>query len=716
MGMGFKQTSLKAKILLAFLLSGLVLIIAYSARLHLGLDNLRHSLVEQTQSASEQAVLARLKSESRTLSEQVGQVFVGLLRLPMTLDAMLSDNLNSEAETLSRDQVNALVESLFRQNTELSTIYTQFEPNGFDGLDANFTSGAQAHSVPDAGSLEIYFFRDEFGEPVQEQVEDPSEKYDATLNEYGQREAEWYLCPRDTGRPCLLEPYSYEVVTDSGEYELMTSLVTPVVAQGRFRGVVGVDVSLPELQKTVSKLSDSLYGGQSRISILSARGLLAASTHYTDKLATPLADARPTFDGKLNRLHLSDEPLWLHEGVYYLAYPIQIPGLESGWSVLIELPQSVVLATADALAAQVDERVLDITLSMQITALVLILVLSVSVVLLVRSIVRPLRQLQGNINDLASSEGDLTREIHLDTHAELIALGQGMTRFIAKLRTLVIEAKGIGDAARDNAVRSSGLNDQARRATEQQQHELASIVTASHQMSAAASEVSQRAAAVADHIQSANGEVNTSQRYLSESLEMVESLAEDMTQASASISEVVAHTHDINRILDVIRAIAEQTNLLALNAAIEAARAGEQGRGFAVVADEVRSLASKTQASTEEIHAMIEGLTSVVNRAVGVIETGSGKAESARTHTQSSHQSLTTVSEGFQSIAGHIAQVATAAEEQNVVTEEISQNLTAIGDAAQALAELTAQNHQFSDELQAQMDRLSQQLSSLKTG
>ncbi|MBY5922064.1 methyl-accepting chemotaxis protein [Ferrimonas balearica] len=714
--MGFKQTSLKAKILLAFLLSGLVLIIAFSARLHFGLKDLRQTLVDQTQSASEQEVLARLKSESRTLSDQVGLVFGGLLRLPLTLDAMLSDNLTSKGERLSRDQVTRLVESTLRQNEQLSTIYAQFEANGFDGLDANYASGEFDHSVPGTGSLEIYLFREDNGEVVLEQVEDPAEKYDTTLNDYGQREAEWYLCPRDTGRPCLLEPYSYEVVTGSGEYELMTSLVTPVIADGRFRGVVGVDVSLPELQKTVSKLSESLYGGQSRISILSAQGLLVASTHYADKLATPLDNARPTFDGKLTQLYQTAEPLWLHEGVYYLAYPIAITGIDSGWSVLIELPEAVVLATAESLAAKIDDSVFDITLSMQVTALALILLLSISVVLLVRSVVRPIKQLQGNIDDLASSEGDLTHEIRLDTHAELIALGQGMTRFIAKLRTLVIEAKGIGEAARENAVKSSELNNQARQATDKQQHEVQSVVAASHQMSTAASEVSQRAAAVADHIQSANSEVATSQRYLSDSLGMVESLAADMNQASASISEVVEHTGHINRILDVIRAIAEQTNLLALNAAIEAARAGEQGRGFAVVADEVRSLASKTQASTEEIHTMIEGLTSVVDQAVSVIQSGSGKAESARTHTQSSHQSLTAVSDGFQSIADHIAQVATAAEEQSVVTDEISENLTAIGDAARALAELTAQNHHFSDELQTQMDQLSQQLSTLKTG
>ncbi|MBW3140136.1 methyl-accepting chemotaxis protein [Ferrimonas balearica] len=713
--MGFKQTSLKAKILFAFLLSGLLLIAAFSVRLYFGLNTLQGTLVEQTQRTSEQEVLARLKSETNTLSEQIGQTFVGLKRLPLSLAAILSGSLN-DGTALTRDQVNEMVASVFAGNTELSTIYVQFEANGFDGADHNYVGGEFIHSVPENGGLEIYYFREDDGSIVQEQVEDPSEKYDSSLNDSGQREAEWYLCPRDSGKLCLLEPYGYEVVTGSGEYELMTSLVTPVMAGGTFRGVVGIDVSLPQLQKTVSNLSASLYDGQSRISVLSSQGLLVASTHYADKLASPLQAALPALGDKLLSLHTSAERVWLQDGIYYLGFPIEIAGTDSQWSVLVELPQSVALASAESLASHIDESVLDIMTSMQLTALVLVLLLSASVVLLVRSITAPLKRLQDNIDELASSEGDLTREVHLDTHAELIALSEGMTRFISKLKNLVMEAKGIGNAASDNAAKSSDLNNRARQATEQQQHEIEAIVTASHQMSTTASEVAQRAAAVADHIHAANVEVNTSQGYLTDSLEMVEGLTRDMSQASDSISEVVAHTSDINRILDVIRAIAEQTNLLALNAAIEAARAGEQGRGFAVVADEVRSLASKTQVSTEEIHAMIEGLTSVVDKAVTVIEAGSGKAKQAQTHTQSSHQALTSVSQGFSSITDHIAQVATAAEEQNVVTDEISQNLTAISDAAQSLAELTAQNHHFSDELQTQMDLLIHKLSSLKTG
>jgi len=209
--------------------------------------------------------------------------------------------------------------------------------------------------------------------------------------------------------------------------------------------------------------------------------------------------------------------------------------------------------------------------------------------------------------------------------------------------------------------------------------------------------------------------VLSSQQALKGSVATVEALTHDMQAASQSITEVAARTDEINRILDVIRAIAEQTNLLALNAAIEAARAGEQGRGFAVVADEVRSLASKTQSSTEEINNMIQSLQAGVKKAVSVIESSTEKAKGAMDETQASYQSLADVVKDIASVSEHITQVATAAEEQSAVSEEISRNLTLIGDAANALAALAGESDEASEKLASHMQVLDQQLASLKT-
>ena len=495
----------------------------------------------------------------------------------------------------------------------------------------------------------------------------------------------------------------------------MTSLATPVMVAGEFRGLVGIDVNLPTLQKLTESLSKKLYNGQSKITLLSELGLIAGSSHYGDKLTRPLKEARPAFDGKLINLHKQNNNVWIHEGVYYLAHGIHISASDTTWSLLIELPQDVVLATTHNLINTIDDSVVSIVNQGVFITLIVTVVAIFMVVLLIRSIVQPIKKLDDMVQNLASSEGDLTQDLRLDTHAELISLSKGFNQFILKLRDMVTELKYVGDAAKGSAKKGKAINQKSLQATREQQHEIDSVVTASNQMSASASEVSKVAEDVAHNAKSAKETVLASQKTLEASVQTVQGLTADMNLASESISEVASRTEDINRILDVIRAIAEQTNLLALNAAIEPARAGEQGRGFAVVADEVRNLDSKTQTSTEEINQMIQGLKSGVDNAVSVIQRGTQKAQGAMDETQQSNDSPTHVVTDIGSIADHITQVATAAEQQSSVSEEISRNLTIIGDAAKALAELANEYNQASDELENQMNTLDMQLSSLKT-
>jgi methyl-accepting chemotaxis protein len=280
---------------------------------------------------------------------------------------------------------------------------------------------------------------------------------------------------------------------------------------------------------------------------------------------------------------------------------------------------------------------------------------------------------------------------------------------------MVNQLKEVGDSAKQTAILGKAINAKSLSATFNQQQEIDSVVTATNEMSATASEVSQLAVQVADKVNSAKDTIINSQSSLSDSVSTVQGLTQDMLLVSESISDVESHTDEINKIIDVIRSIADQTNLLALNAAIEAARAGEQGRGFAVVADEVRSLASKTQTSTEEINGMIQNLQGGVKKAVQVIESGAGKARLAMEETQTSYDSLSSVVGNIGFIADHITQVATAAEQQSAVSEEVSKNLTIIGDAATVLAELAQESDLSSENLEQQMYSLDVQLASLKT-
>jgi methyl-accepting chemotaxis protein len=704
---------LKTKLLATVAVAFLVLVTVLVSSLKTNLDTMKVRIVTQTQEAMEAEVLGRLSGEAGKLGNQIGGYIDSVMRIPITLSNTLSKSIESNQAILYREQVNELVQNSLVANEDISSLYAQFEPNGFDGLDDENLDSESIHTVPNSGSLEVYFIRNDNNQVEQERVTDSTEKWNSEIGEFGVREAEWYLCSKDKGQPCALDPYLYEI--SEGYSELMTSLTSPIMVEGKFVGLVGIDVNLPIFQKLTEDLSKKLYKGQSRITLLSQRGLIASASHYKEKLTRPLKEARPDLDGKLLSLHTSKNKTLLMDGVYYVGYPINIAAADTTWSLLIELPEEVVLAGANKLVSTIDESLLSIIATELVAAGIVTGLLLFALVIFIRTIVRPIKDLDDMVQNLASNEGDLTRTVRIDTHAELISLSKGFSSFIEKLRVMVNQLKEVGDSAKQTALQGKDINAKSLAATFDQQREIDSVVTATNEMSATASEVSQLAVQVADNVNSAKDTIIASQNSLSGSVGTVQALTQDMQLASQSISDVESHTEEINKIIDVIRSIAEQTNLLALNAAIEAARAGEQGRGFAVVADEVRSLASKTQISTEEINGMIQNLQGGVKKAVEVIESGAGKAQSAMSETQLSYDSLSSVVGNIGDIANHITQVATAAEEQSAVSEEVSKNLTIIGDAATSLAELAKESDDSSENLEQQMLSLDQQLASLKT-
>ncbi|MFY9179093.1 MAG: methyl-accepting chemotaxis protein, partial [Venatoribacter sp.] len=439
-----------------------------------------------------------------------------------------------------------------------------------------------------------------------------------------------------------------------------------------------------------------------------------ASSHYQDKIVRPLTEAIPQHADELATLHKNAGVLFGKNDIY-VVHEVNIPAANTHWSLLIELPTKVALAQVNTMNKLAQEKTTAVMSGLILISLLLAAVSLALIIVLIRSIVEPIGLLNQQVAQLASSEGDLSRRLQLDTHAELIALGNNFNRFMHKLRDLVMSLKDIGQQVRKEANENLSVSNRTRSATEQQQSEIENVVTATQEMSATASEVARIASEVAAHSNEIHSTVVESQQTLAKAVDTVGELETSMHAASASITKVSERSEDINRILVVIGSIAEQTNLLALNAAIEAARAGEQGRGFAVVADEVRTLAARTQSSTEEINTMIGDLQSEVTQAVSIIERSSGQANDAMTSTHQAHEFLHRVVEAIASIADNIRQVATAAEEQSSVSEEITRNLTVIGDAAQTLADLAQHANNSSHHVTHQLDELDRQLAALRT-
>ncbi|SNS12273.1 methyl-accepting chemotaxis protein [Pseudomonas segetis] len=311
----------------------------------------------------------------------------------------------------------------------------------------------------------------------------------------------------------------------------------------------------------------------------------------------------------------------------------------------------------------------------------------------------PLHNLLNRINQIAEGDGDLRVRLDVVSNDELGQLSHAFNRFLDKLQPLIKEVgrvTGEVESSAQNLAKLSVANDQL---ISSEYAAVDQVSTAATEMSSAVHEVARNAQSAADAARSAEAQSREGAQVVGGVIESIRQLAQEVESASTTIQTLEQEAGNIGAVLAVIRGIAEQTNLLALNAAIEAARAGEQGRGFAVVADEVRALAARTQDSTKDIQVMIERLQVGVQNAVRATHSGSSKAQQSVEQAAGVDQALTDTSDSVQRINDMAAQIATACEEQSSVTEEIARNISDIRDLSNEAAQTSEQSAQASKHL-----------------
>ncbi|MEH6472514.1 MAG: methyl-accepting chemotaxis protein [Halopseudomonas sp.] len=321
-------------------------------------------------------------------------------------------------------------------------------------------------------------------------------------------------------------------------------------------------------------------------------------------------------------------------------------------------------------------------------------------------ITRPLQQMQAKVDDLSKGDGDLTTRLDLQQKDELGQLGSSIDGFLDKLQQLISQVASTTAQVASAAEQQSAITAETTVTITEQHSAIDQVATAVNEMAATVQEVARSATDAASAAQSADSNAKQGQQVVSATISAIKDLASDVDNAARVIGDVETDSENIGGVLDVIKNIADQTNLLALNAAIEAARAGEQGRGFAVVADEVRTLASRTQSSTEEIQAMIEKLQGATRNAVKVMVTGQEKAQASVEKATEAGGALDAITTAVAQISDMNLHIASAAEEQNAVTEDINRNVTQISE----LSNQTSSNADQSSTASATLARLAAEL------
>ena len=404
--------------------------------------------------------------------------------------------------------------------------------------------------------------------------------------------------------------------------------------------------------------------GQNKIDMTDPRGT---------KIIVGLLDAAKRGDG--NSSYYYQKPN-TNEQIEKISYSMMIPGTDwmLGTGAYIDDIETVVEDYREAVTEQMAEK----SFAILLIALSLTGITGFIIMIAAHRMVVPIKNMADNLNDIAKGEGDLTKRLTVNGEDEIAQLGRSFNLFVDKLQHI------IGDVATATAkvkAAANAIHAQTKVMSSQlvsHNNETDQVVTAITEMSSTANEVAKNTTQVAEATHAATGDVANAQRCVDASLEEIASLMSQINNAAGSIKSLSEQSQKINSVLSVIGGIAEQTNLLALNAAIEAARAGEQGRGFAVVADEVRNLASRTQASTLEINEMLSALHKLVTQAVKAMEESQQSCVRSVDSSRTISDSLGSVTSAVTAINDMSTQIAAAATEQSSVTEEINRNVYAI--------------------------------------
>ncbi|MGR4038880.1 methyl-accepting chemotaxis protein [Pseudomonas sp. JDS08PS003] len=643
---------------------------------------------ERTQAQFEQVIEQRLSGLAQTQVSQIQReleapllIAGGLVRVNALMGTQ--DSQSHAGLSLTREQLIALIKENVTQNPKILGAYIGWEPGAIDHNDAAYVGTSVVGIDAANGRFLPWWFRNEDGSLGLDKLADVN---DRTLLSTGVRTSEYYLCSQDSLKSCVIDPAPYKV---GDKVVMLASFIQPILLNGKFQGIVGADLSVNFIQDMLVAANQKLYSGAGEMALIGGNGRLVAYTKDSSKFGEKVSDVlRQDTVARLSNLKRGEVTYNVDQanGQIALYLPFGIGQTDANWTLMLQLPLGAVMADLDKLQGDLAEQRKADTFGMAMVGLV-IAGLGLLVIWLVgHGIARPLRQMVAMLDDIAQGEGDLTRRLTSDRADELGSIAKGFNTFLAKLQAMISQVVTSVQSVSDSSEHTADIAIRTNQGVHKQMVEIDQVATAVHEMTATAQDVARNATQAAQAASHADQAASQGMQIVRDTSSAIGALAEEIGRAVGVVQTLAKDSENINAILIAIRGIAEQTNLLALNAAIEAARAGEQGRGFAVVADEVRNLAQKTQQATEEIQSMIQQLQQGTREVVRVMEDSQHKTDQSVEHAAKAAQALETITQAVSVINDMNTQIASAAEEQSAVAEDINRNVINIGQVANEVA------------------------------
>ncbi|NRF13797.1 methyl-accepting chemotaxis protein [Vibrio coralliilyticus] len=511
--------------------------------------------------------------------------------------------------------------------------------------------------------------------------------------DYDPRVRPWYKDANAAGRQIITTAYK-DAITNA----LLVTIAEPVRRNGKLVGVVGADVLIDQLIDDVINLDAGENAYAMLIDTQDGTFLAHPNKDLSLKPVTTLSK-KLTMSAIENAANSGAMEIIERKGQEKFYFFKKVPGTQ--WIFAIEMDRQTEEAAHTALLE-----------NLLLTATIITIIVIAVVSWLVSFLFRDLGRVSHALEEIASGEGDLTQRLEPRSDDEVGQLATNFNTFVGNMHAMVSKLSHVSASLSEQAKQTAEHAEERSARIRLQQDEINMVATAINEMAAATQEIAGNADNTAQNSSEAVTACVHGGKQVVQTQSSIQNLAQEVQVATDVIQELETHGNSISTILSTIQDIAEQTNLLALNAAIEAARAGEQGRGFAVVADEVRVLSQRTHASTQEIQQMIETLQSTTGKAVSIMGDSRQLADTSVTDADSAAVSLTQIQSAVEQISDMATQIASAAEEQASVTSEITRNTVGIRDVSNELADeahdaaaQAAQLSELSHELEQEIGR-----------
>nr|WP_223515254.1 methyl-accepting chemotaxis protein [Pseudomonas sp. GL-B-19] len=490
---------------------------------------------------------------------------------------------------------------------------------------------------------------------------------DAKLNNYDPRQRPWYKAAQaKPGKPFRTEAYYW--AQDDATY---VSTVRTIDNQlGNNGGVVSIDVTLKGLTEIVKQIK---LGETGYLMLLENTGMVLVDPKQPEHNFKPLSSLGEGY-AQLAKAGKGLVEVELN-GERYMANVW--PSEQLGWTFIGLIKQNDVMSSATQL-----------TWLIALIAAVLAVFFAILGASFASVIVRPIRSVASGLEGIAQGEGDLTKNLEIRGSDETAQLASWFNQFLTAIRNLIQSIGGAATNILATSKSSTQVSSDMAEAAGRQREAVDMVSTAFHEMVATANEVARSCSQAADSADNGQRQAREGQQQIDAAVSSVDRLSQEIEQSAQSMQQLERDSNDIQSILGTIRSIAEQTNLLALNAAIEAARAGEQGRGFAVVADEVRALAKRTADSTAEIDGLLGNLAKRTSQVTQQMHASLEVSQQSVSRIGEARNSFGLIRESVDVIRDMNTQIATAAEEQHSVAEDINRHISQIHGDAQLVAEL----------------------------